>query len=273
MSLFPWESQLEMVAWFALFSGLWNYSDQLSASMLQQGFTRQNAWWLRYGAASLAVGCFPIFYLGSDLLVGEATRLAEVPLTFTGRMTAAGVMAFGAMLLIATARLVSLQREVLVHKVLFKWDFEFDEYLDEQVWMGGSIPELCSLNSRLGRGRLSLAVMNSDGEVVSLGVRRSHSLHFDPQEPFQLTSWVALEGGHSVAVWFRTEEDRRMPLEEEISEVNRLVAALTEKKLKARYVLFHNGSQVHTLYSAPPTQLPQTGQGLFPLNRESTHTL
>ncbi|MBM7867256.1 hypothetical protein GTO89_12260 [Heliobacterium gestii] len=271
MSIFPWESQWEMVAWFALFGGFAHYSDQLSAAMLQRGFLRQKTWWLRCGAACLAAGIYPLFYLGADVIVGEATRMAETPLSVMGRSMAAGVLAMGATMLVSTGRYLSLQREVLIEQVLAGWDFEFDDLVEDQVWTAHSIPDLNDLNSRFGRGRLSVAVLNREGEVLTIGVRRSSHLRFGPQEPYQLTAWIGLEGGQAAAIWFRTEEDRRSPSDEELDEVRRVFQSLQKRQIDLRFVLFYNGAQVQCLYAGPPS--PSGHQGMMPVNRESTHTL
>ncbi|MZP28590.1 hypothetical protein GTO91_02505 [Heliobacterium undosum] len=271
MSIFPWDSQWEMVAWFALFGGVAHYTDQLSASMLQRGFGRQDIGWLRGGAICLALGLYPLFFLGADVIIGEATRMAETPLSGWGRTLAAGVLAMGSAMLISTGRYISLQREVLIEQVLEGWDFEFDEWIEEQVWTAHSIPELTELNSRFGRGRLSVAVLNGEGEVITLGVRRSSQLRFGLQEPFQLTAWIGLEGGHSAAIWFRTEEDRRSPAAEELDEVRRIAQCLQQQRIDLHYVLFHNGAQVQCLYAGPPATWSH--QGMLPVERESTHTM
>lgn len=275
MSVFPWESGWEMAGWFCLVAGLWHYSDQLSADMTNYGFLGHNRRWLRYAAICLGLGIYPALYLGVDLVIGEANRVAQAPFSWEGRLSLASIIALGVMLLASTARFFSVQHDVLVQRILTKWDFEFDDLLDEQVWMGHTVNEVCSLNNRLGRGRLAIAVLSGEGEIVALAVKRAAILQLEEQESFQIAAWAALEGSQNVSISFRPEEDIRLPTTEETLEAERLVKSMNEKGIQVRVFLYHNGTEGNSLFDASqlsPLVLKNQVQGLLSMNRESTPT-
>ncbi|MCW2279456.1 hypothetical protein [Heliophilum fasciatum] len=250
MSLFPWHHLAEMLIWFVLGAGLWHFSDQLAATMLQNAYVRRNPAWFTASALILGTGMFVLFYMAADLLVGEAALIAETVISLQGRFFLAGSFSLLLVVFFTAVRFFSLQRDVLVTRVLTEWDFSFDDLLDEQDWGGATITEAAELVERLGRGRLALAILGVDGEIIALAVRRLAELRLQEGEAEQLATWVSLLGGQSASLTFRPEEDYVRPGREEMDSVRSLVAAMSAKKISIPIFLYFDGQERHCLHNA-----------------------
>ncbi|MZP30041.1 hypothetical protein GTO91_10020 [Heliobacterium undosum] len=266
MGLFPWNNYWEITIWYALFAGVWHYSDLLAGKLVEQGFLRQNIVWVRLSALCIGAGFFPIAYLGSELLLTQAVPNAVA--RANGWVTSATFMAFSVTLLYAMGRYATLRRDILHKKFLTEWAFDYGHLLSERTWNGHSISELRNLNQQLGIGRIVIATLNADGIVTSLAVRRAGWLFINDHELFAIDYWLRTEGGPDVAIWYTADEERN-PLEAEYEETQRLVGRLSQNRTDTRYVLFHNGRQMQCLYVSPSVT-PTLGEQLTGLEAESS---
>ncbi|MBM7866947.1 hypothetical protein GTO89_04855 [Heliobacterium gestii] len=266
MGLFPWNNIWEIAIWYALFAGVWHYSDPLAGKMVEQGFLRQNIIWVRLSSLCIGVGFFPIAYLGSELLLTQAAPNRVIDAN--GWVTSAALMAFSVSLLYAMGRYATIRQHILLEKFLAEWAFDYDHLLMERTWNGHSISELRNLNQQLGIGRIVIATLNANGIVTSLAVRRAKWLHIDAHELFAIDYWLRTEGGPDVAVWYCADEERN-PLEAEYEAMTGLVARLSQNRTETRYVLFHNGRQLQCLFVSPSVT-PALGEQLTGLPAESS---
>ncbi|MBC9785733.1 hypothetical protein H1S01_14670 [Heliobacterium chlorum] len=270
MSLFPWDNLWEMAAWFALFAGLWHYSDQLAISLMERGYLRRKAAWMWLAALSIGLGMFPIIYLGAELLLTEAVNVAGANMPFQGKIISAAVMAFSIVLLISMGRYIKLQEGILYQLILPHWDFDYEDLLSQKTWNVQTVSELNDLNLRLGIGRLAVAALNSSGHVVTLAVRRTNRLRLDPIERFALTYWARLEGSHSLSIWYCADAERP-PLESEYTEIETILKVFTENGVEMQSVLFHDGNQIACLHAASSFQPSLRAESDLPLwKAEST---